>query len=174
MRLDIFAPLAMTIALAIMLPLPAAAAPQQEPAPSDGWTFCASEFGHCAFTGTRQVRYGADGHYVYATLTDGTPCSNAVFGDPVAGVLKQCHTSAPPDAWTFCASEYGYCAFTGTRQVRYGADGHYAYATLTDGTSCGNAVFWRSTPRRAETMPYLGRAVSQLDVLRAGVRLLRV
>jgi hypothetical protein len=150
MRLDILAPLAMTIVLAIMLPLPAAAAPRdaepepappQATAPSDGWTFCASEVGYCAFTGTRQVRYGADGHYVYATFTDGTACGNAVFGDPLAGALKQCHTSAPSEAWTFCASEFGYCAFTGTRQVRYGADGYYVYATFTDGTACGNAVF---------------------------------
>ena len=44
------------------------------------WIFCAPEGGVCAFTGTTEVRYGADGTYVYQTFTDGTACTNAVFG----------------------------------------------------------------------------------------------
>jgi hypothetical protein len=71
-------------------------APDPEPAPE--WTFCARENGFCAFTGTKEVRYGANGVYVTRTLTDGTPCTNAVFGDPLPYVTKACDvrdTTAP-------------------------------------------------------------------------------
>ena len=68
-------------------------------APAD-WTYCASEGGFCAFSGTREVRYGANGSYFYRVLSDGTPCTNSVFGDPAPGLPKQCHsratTASPP------------------------------------------------------------------------------
>jgi parallel beta-helix repeat protein len=67
---------------------------------SSTWTFCATEGGVCGFTGTKDVRYGANGLYAYRTLTDGTPCTNSVFGDPAPGFAKQCATGstsvAPP------------------------------------------------------------------------------
>ena len=67
----------------LLLPLCVAAfsltLPESPLAQTSNWTFCASEGGDCAFSGTTQVRYGANGAYVYQTLTDGTPCTNAVF-----------------------------------------------------------------------------------------------
>ncbi len=57
---------------------------------SGNWVSCASENGFCSFAGTQNVRYGANGVYVYRTFTNGTTCSNAVFGDPIFGVAKQC------------------------------------------------------------------------------------
>lgn len=63
------------------------------------WTFCANEGERCSFAGTKEVRYGLAGQYVYQTLTGGTPCTNDVFGDPLVGADKQCHyrdvTGAP-------------------------------------------------------------------------------
>ena len=56
----------------------------------DGWTNCAAENGQCDFTGTKEVRYGANGSYFYLDLTDGTACTNAVFGDPLVGTTKEC------------------------------------------------------------------------------------
>ena len=58
---------------------------------SGRWVFCADEDQLCSFTGTKNVRYGADGVYVFKTLTDGTMCTNSVFGDPLDGVVKQCY-----------------------------------------------------------------------------------
>jgi type IV pilus assembly protein PilY1 len=58
---------------------------------SGSWIYCAGENSNCSFTGTRQVRYGAQGEYAIAEFTDGTSCSNAVFGDPISGVYKSCH-----------------------------------------------------------------------------------
>lgn len=66
-----------------------ATAPAPAPAPA-GWTFCANENATCSFTGSMQVRYGAGGTYVVRTYAGGVSCSNAVFGDPVYGVVKHC------------------------------------------------------------------------------------
>jgi hypothetical protein len=57
---------------------------------SGSWVFCANENQLCSFTGTKNVRFGANGVYVFKTLTNGTMCSNSVFGDPLSGVQKQC------------------------------------------------------------------------------------
>jgi hypothetical protein len=54
------------------------------------WAQCASENGSCSFSGTRQVRYGANGVYAYRSATDGIACDNATFGDPLYGVVKAC------------------------------------------------------------------------------------
>jgi PA14 domain/Ricin-type beta-trefoil lectin domain/Peptidase family M23 len=58
---------------------------------SNPWTFCANENEACSFSGTMEVRYGLNTAYVSKTVTDGTPCTNAVFGDPMPGSGKQCH-----------------------------------------------------------------------------------
>ena len=180
------------------------------------WVFCANEGQLCSFTGTRSVRYGANGVYVFKTLTNGTMCTNSVFGDPIFGVEKQCYiqesgtftitasagsggtifpsgsvqiasggsqtfTITPSNgyqvnstlvdgtnmgalttysfsnvtadhtisasfalssgSWVFCANEGQLCSFTGTRSVRYGANGVYVFKTLTNGTMCTNSVF---------------------------------
>jgi hypothetical protein len=58
---------------------------------SGGWTFCANETERCNFSGTKQVRYGANEIYVYGTFHEGVVCSNAAFGsDPFSGVIKHC------------------------------------------------------------------------------------
>ena len=66
------------------------------------WTFCAMENGTCAFTGRKEVRYGANGWYAYRTLSNGTPCTNSVFGDPIYSTVKQCHVRE-----TTASSSYG-------------------------------------------------------------------
>ena len=59
------------------------------------WTSCAAEGATCSFAGTRTVRYGGDGGgssgWFTRVLTGGTSCSNAVFGDPLAGFAKACY-----------------------------------------------------------------------------------
>jgi alpha-L-rhamnosidase len=56
-----------------------------------GSTLCATENGMCPFTGTRTVAYGAGSTYNQKTLTSGTPCTNAVFTDPLQGTVKACY-----------------------------------------------------------------------------------
>lgn len=55
-----------------------------------GSTYCAPENGRCSFTGTRTVAYGAGGTFTTKSLTAGTACTNAVFGDPVPNTVKSC------------------------------------------------------------------------------------
>jgi hypothetical protein len=57
---------------------------------SGEWTPCASEMQQCNFSGTKQVRYGANGTYNYGTFTGGVLCANSIFGDPINGVIKHC------------------------------------------------------------------------------------
>jgi Glycosyl hydrolase family 59 len=120
--------------------------PSSPPSVGSGWTQCASENGTCSFSGTAAVAYGVNGQYVYGNFTNGTSCSNGVFGDPFVGVVKSCFVSTSfvspaPGVWTQCASENGICFFTGTMQVAYGNSGHYNYGTFTNGTACNNSVF---------------------------------
>jgi probable HAF family extracellular repeat protein len=122
--------------------------------PVDEWTFCATEGGVCAFHGRMQVRYGANGSFFVKTLINGTACTNTVFGDPAPDTPKQCaiRTSRPkPKEWTFCAPEGGVCAFSGTIDVRYGANGSFSLKTLTDGTACTNEVFGDPAPDVAKS-----------------------
>jgi hypothetical protein len=63
--------------------------------PSPTWTFCANEGATCAFTGTKQVRYGANGTYTVRTVTGSVACTNATFGDPLFGVVKHCDVAEP-------------------------------------------------------------------------------
>jgi hypothetical protein len=133
------------------------------PAGADGWTQCAAEGEVCTVPGARQVRYGANGSYGYKSATGSIACSNDVFGDPVWGVVKSCSyadtsttstptapvvTSPAPTApvvtapvWTRCSGEDGTCSFTGTHQVRYGANGVYATKSATGAIACNNNVF---------------------------------
>jgi Bacterial alpha-L-rhamnosidase 6 hairpin glycosidase domain len=111
---------------------------------TDAWPQCAAENGTCSFSGTMTVAFGAGGDYHYATLSGGTACTDAVFGDPDFGVVKACYlTGAPPAAaaWTACAAENGSCSFSGTEEVAFGADGRYFYGRFTGGTPCTDGVF---------------------------------
>ena len=118
------------------------------------WTTCAGEGGTCSFTGTRNVRYGANNSYSTLTVTGSVACNNAVFGDPLPGVVKTCQygdtvSTAPapaPSTWTACAIEGGICNITDTRDVRYGANGLYSTRTASGPIGCSNAVFGDPIP----------------------------
>jgi hypothetical protein len=111
------------------------------------WTNCAVENGTCSFSGTAQVRYGANGVYMTKSATGSIACSNAVFGDPTPNVAKSCQYSAaaattpPVVTWSNCASENGVCAFSGTAQVRYGANNTYLTKTVSGSITCSNTAF---------------------------------
>lgn len=125
-------------------------------AASDVWTVCARESQRCDFEGTREVRYGTDSKFYTRTLTGGTDCSNAVFGDPAVAQTKTCRISGTSSSgalavaaaaaanevrWEQCARESQTCSFTGTRQVRYGTASSYVTRSFTSSVSCSNSVF---------------------------------
>ena len=61
-------------------------------------TACAGEDQTCAVTGTREIAYGAGTSWRFLTTTSSQSCSNAVFGDPLPSLTKQCFTRSAPDA----------------------------------------------------------------------------
>jgi len=115
------------------------------------WTACGNEGSTCSFSGTREVRFGANGVYTSKTITASTPCTTAVFGDPIRGVAKTCSyagttttVAAPVTAtptFTACATEGGTCSFTGKREVRYGTSTIYTSKVVTGPVACTNTVF---------------------------------
>ncbi len=121
------------------------------------WTQCATEGGNCNFSGMRVVRYGARERYVLGEFFNGVSCTNAVFGDPIRGASKRCEYGPEVDVnWNPCANEGEQCNFSGTHQVRYGADGKFAVREATNGTVCNNQVFGDPNPgvtKRCELGP---------------------
>ena len=64
-------------------------------------------------------------------------------GTPLTGGRAAAQTTS--DSWTHCAAENEFCAFQGTKTVRYGAGGTYYTQTFTAGVAggiqCSSAVF---------------------------------
>ena len=125
------------------------------------YTPCASEGEFCAFSGTRQVRYGTDSQAFTATGTDGMACSNETFGDPAPGQIKTCAFSsvatsvvAAASSWVDCAQESQTCTFSGTRRVRYGSGTNSVIGVYTSAVSCSNSVFGDPAPGVAKSCAY--------------------
>jgi serine protease len=59
---------------------------------------------------------------------------------PMASITPSTPASST-SAWMQCAEEGGVCRFSGTRQVRYGVDGRYAYKSASASLACSNSAF---------------------------------
>ena len=133
------------------------------------WTNCAQENGVCSFDGSRQIRYGGNGSYVYRSATNSVACSNGVFGDPAYGTVKSCayastsSSIAAPSAkmttdsdtgWVSCAHESGVCSFSGSTQIRYGANNVFAYKTAIGSITCNNDTFGDPLPGIVKSCAY--------------------
>lgn len=122
------------------------APPASAQSSSAGGVLCATEDGRCNFSGSRFVRYGAGDRFTVRLLTDGTDCTNAVFGDPTPNVRKACYLESAIFPTRRCADEDGRCFYRETRFVFYGAGDRYTARAFTEGTACTNAVFGDPAP----------------------------
>jgi hypothetical protein len=118
------------------------------PVPEE-WSYCADENGSCAITGNVRVRFGRNGLYDYGIFGEdagAVPCTTATFGgiDPIPNTVKACSFST--ELYTSCAAEGGTCSFTGTRQVRFGANGQWNTMMATGSTPCTIAAFGNVDP----------------------------
>jgi len=59
----------------------------------------------------------------------------------LSGATGGAALSAAPITWKTCANENGFCAFSGTAKVQYGANSTWTAKTFTGGVACTNAVF---------------------------------
>ena len=74
---------------------------------SADWSFCSNEGQTCTFNGTRLVRYGANGNYLYKSATNSIACNDSTFGgDPAPGVAKMCSISSTPSPYMQDAAQY--------------------------------------------------------------------
>jgi hypothetical protein len=134
------------------------------------WTACGNEGATCSFSGTREVRYGANGTYTSKVITASTPCTSAVFGDPVRGVAKTCSYSsalstvtsagATGPSWIPCSGEGGTCVFSGTREVRYGAGTSFSTKTFTGSVYCSNSAFGDPAKGQLKTCSYSSNTIA--------------
>jgi hypothetical protein len=80
--------------------------------------------------------------------------SLAVFGCAEGSISEADDPTADSFAlsrqWVRCATQGGYCAFDGTRQVRYGSRNRYTLKTFSGGVSCDAALF--GTTRRTSAV----------------------
>jgi hypothetical protein len=139
-------------------------------AASATWTACGNEGATCSFSGTREVRYGANGTYTSKVITGSTPCTSAVFGDPIKGVAKTCSyssvlstvtsTAATGPSWIPCSGEGGTCVFSGTREVRYGAGTSFSVKTFTGSVYCANSMFGDPAKGQLKTCSYSSNTIA--------------
>lgn len=117
---------------------------------SSGWTRCAAEGQYCRVDGTARVRFGGDSRYEYRNVSGGIQCSVQQFGDPAYGVNKACEYMAHGGGynsvnygggWEYCASEGGYCSFSGPGDVRYGINGRFVVRRAINGVPCDLNAF---------------------------------
>ena len=121
-----------------------------------GFAQCASEGDVCAVTVVGDVIYGAGTAFTAPQVfAADTPCSNAVFGDPIVGTAKTCWYRMSPvvvpkvdppaplaKLWVRIAVEGGPLEVKETTAVRYGADVRYALKVLAPGAYvCNSALF---------------------------------
>ncbi|MBY0310210.1 peptidoglycan-binding protein [Patescibacteria group bacterium] len=96
-----------------------------------GYTKCAEEGGTCSFAGTASVAYGANGAFNYRSITASTACTNAVFGDPLPGVVKACYfklASTAPTS-TVSISSDGTSVGGGSRSTLITPEGTWSFGT---------------------------------------------
>jgi hypothetical protein len=140
-------------------------------APAVTWTACGNEGATCSFSGTREVRFGANGMYTSKVISSSTPCTSAVFGDPIRGVAKTCSYSSATSAavtapvasaasWIACAGEGGTCTFSGTREVRYGAGNLFVTKTFTGSVVCLNSSFGDPAKGQLKSCSYSSNTVA--------------
>ena len=141
----------------------------------DGWILCANEGELCRVPGPARVRYGANGRYAFANVDDAVACDNRAFGDPLAGIAKQCEylvgsnggggrggpdydgRQAPTSlTWDNCAPEGRRCNVRSDTIVRYGGARRYRYAEVSGSIACSNDAFGGdpapNQPKRCEAL----------------------
>jgi hypothetical protein len=65
---------------------------------------------------------------------------------PTATPPSSCDATSLPSGYVKCADENGYCGFSGTQQVYYGANSCFKVRTFTDGVDCNNGNFGDPLP----------------------------
>ncbi|UTY57400.1 M12 family metallo-peptidase [Massilia sp. erpn] len=111
---------------------------------SQAYTRCADEHQTCTVSGTRNIAYGANGKFVYRTVTGSFVCDNSTFGDPLPGTPKACY--AGKIGYAYCTAEHQNCTFAGTQSITYGAGTKFAHKLVANSVMCDNGSFGDPNP----------------------------
>jgi hypothetical protein len=145
-------------------PLPGVPKSCSIPTIPPGDTLCATENGNCGFSGTNTVGYGANGHYIFRSFTNGTACNNLTllfsfsgpfliqqWPDPAPGVVKSCFIPAQPSGFRQICYENESCnggsisKVSGNFIIAYGANGNFVFKNIslspTTAFECYNGTF---------------------------------
>jgi hypothetical protein len=109
------------------------------PAGPQGYTFCSAENNTCLFRSTTNVAYGANGHFIIQTATNGTACNSGAFGsDPAPGVVKACFV--PPTPIYGSAGLIGFVDLHTHPMANLGFGGKLLYGGLDGGPNGGSLL----------------------------------
>jgi hypothetical protein len=101
---------------------------------------CGIESETCFWFGEKYVAYGANGSFIFKSITDSRPCTNETFGgDPAVGVVKACYFAN----YRLSAGEnhLGRLPSGTPFNVAYGANGVFNFRTLSGDYNCDNTTF---------------------------------
>lgn len=133
----------------------AAAWPQTMDTPPAGYTRCAGEGQTCSITGTVNAIYGARTTWTAPrSLSNSTACTNAVFGDPLFGVVKSCYIQSIPPA---AATQAVTVSLTGVGGVGF-SDGGSCSASCAKSFSTGSRITMSAAPAAGFTFAGWGGA----------------
>ncbi|HXU64627.1 MAG TPA: hypothetical protein VN962_23165 [Polyangia bacterium] len=109
-----------------------------DPAKSLDYIQCASENGTCVLgSSAKYVAFGAQGQFLYKSLSGNVPCTKDTFGgDPAVNVTKACYYAN----YTFVVSENGTDNHI-RHEIAYGANGSFYFKNVSGTWSCNNATF---------------------------------
>jgi hypothetical protein len=113
------------------------------------WIKVADEGQSFSVPNSTVVQYGAGTTFASPTLSGNVVCGNAVFGDPLPGVVKACYvqtaaaTGTAPASGTKLASEGGSFTLPAATIVAYGSDPNWVELPLSGTVVCSNGTFGR-------------------------------
>ena len=148
--------------------------PTPSPSPTGTWIKCAVEGQTCRVSGTKQVRYGAQGQYVTKSVTTQIACTNSAFGrDPIYGVLKECHylesSTAPAPAPVPAIQSLMASLVPASLSNSDGANVHYELGMRFTSTAAGKITAIRFYKSASESGSHTGKIYSSSGAVLASV-----
>jgi len=109
------------------------------------WTLCAEENQDCKMLGRSIIRFGKGNGWLYEEAEGSVPCTDAHFGDPLYGTVKECDylVETSKGTWKKCADENGKCAIpgNGVHSVKFGKNQSWHTKFASGTVDCTNTLF---------------------------------
>jgi len=87
----------------------------------------------------RNIAFGANGKFNFATITGAYTCNSATFGDPIFNVVKACYAAVVD--YQFSTNENGNMFGLNNTPVAFGANGRFAFIVASGTLPCTTTAF---------------------------------